>query len=309
MPLSKNEAFESLANNIRMKYDMDYNSNKLFDAGRIKNLQESTDPVLKKFASVYSGDVSKGGHPDYNYLAEADYIGEVEKGSITAFFFDLKNFTKYFRLLDDKEKVYKAKAASIEAVAAISSMYGGHLHEIPGDGVLIFFGGRHCENDVMALRALYALCDSMYVLENYIIPEYNSDEYPDIYPKMGLDYGEVLWGAYGASPSYEVKATSFNVDIASKMMSYCSSKEAAIGNDIKNFLAIDARYLIKNKESYNKSLTVNGVPKSILYAIWKFDWKKYRNDKMPDSTNLDGLYTPNISITKSRTKLQDAPLA
>ena len=310
MNIKKIDAYEKLGNQIRKKYGMEYDATKLYSNSEFAIIKESTNEFMHKYASAYSGEErTKGGHPNYDYLAEQSNIGLSESGSITAFYFDLKNFTKYFRLLDNKEKVYKAKAASIEAVASICYMYGGHLHEIPGDGVLFYFGGKYCDHSIEAQKALFALCDSMVILEKYIIPQYNSDDYPDIYPKMGLDFGEVLWGAYGSNPNYEVKATSFNVDIASKMLSYCNSKESALGDDFKKHLEIEEIYLTKNDKSYRKQLKVKGVEKIIDYPIWKFNWREYYNKEMSDNTEISNLSNPKFKSTQSRSILKDAPLA
>ncbi len=312
MSYSKKQAFKSLSNQIRKKYGFDYERSEILSEGQIFEIAKSDEEILQKFAEISEGKIpTKGGHPDYDYLSTNGYIGKTESGRITAFFFDLKNFTKYYRLLDNKEKVYKAKAASIEAIIQVCYLYGGHLHEIPGDGVLIFFGGRDSDHYITAYQALMAITDAMVILEDQIIPEYNTDQYPDIYPKMGIDFGDATWGAYGASPLYETKATSFNVDIASKMMKWCNSKDIAIGDDFRKHLELDPKYLEKISESYRKILTIKGQERKIDYSFWRFDWKNFKKDKMDDEVDLKNIstYPQTTSPLTSKTKLKDAPLA
>ncbi len=311
MAITKTSAFKSLAQEIRRKYGLSYNSSLLLNEREIGDISKSADAAYQHFAQAYRGEEYRpGGHPDYNYLAEADNIGKTEEGQISAFYMDLKNFTKYCMLLS-RSDVYKAKSAAIEAVISVCRIYGGHLHEVPGDGVLVFFGGKNADSTDVALHSLQAACDSMAFLEGDVIPEYENERYPDIYPKMGIDHGVSLWGAYGCNPHYEVKATSFYVDIASKMMGCCDSKEIAIGDSIKAFLDIDEAKYLKNEWTYSRELTVGGQKRSIEYKTWKLDWRKFRREMMRSDEDLSmlGVVGPLPANIISKTKLGDAPLA
>ena len=219
MPLTKKAAFKTLAQKARKKYGFQFNGTSLINESQVREFQKSTESSYRLFAEIYEAKEYKhGGHPDYDYLAESENIGKTESGNITTLFMDLKNFTKYCCFIPPSD-VYKAKATVIETVIDICKCYDGHLHEIPGDGVMFFFGGKGKDDLDTSTQAINAAINAMSVLEEEVIPEYNnSEKYPDIYPKMGIDYGNVVWGAYGADPYYEVKATSFYVDIASKVM-------------------------------------------------------------------------------------------
>ncbi len=309
--LIKENAFKALGQKIRKQYGLSYKNELLFSTNQLEQVEKSLDPTYLRFIEAYNSMVVKpGGHPDYNHLAELGNIGNSEEGEITAFYMDLKNFTKYC-LFIDRKKVYQAKAAAIEAVIDVCRIYGGHLHEIPGDGVLVFFGGKAKESIESASLAVQAACDAMTFINEEVIPEYNSDtSYPDIFPKMGIDTGPALWAAYGSNPHYEVKATAFNVDIAAKMMCDCDSKEVKIGNDLKTKLEIDKEYL-KLGWVYEKELTVEGIKHEKKYKTWFFDWQKFKNENMHKNVDLAklGLTTSNITITESKSKLGDAPLA
>src|SRR4029077_1933792 len=199
---------------------------------------------------------------------------------------------------------YQAKYASIESTIGVCRIHGGHLHDITGDGVMFFFGGANVNDLECADHALQAASDAMQLLEKEVIVEYNDDsEYPNIHPKIGIDFGEALWAGYGASPHFEAKATAFNVDIAAKMISACNSQEVAIGDDLKTFLEIDEDDYLETGWKYERQLK----EKSISYKTWVFDWRKQlreRDDNDSDLARLGIMRSPLI-VTASRTTLGD----
>jgi class 3 adenylate cyclase len=179
---------------------------------------------------------------------------------------------------------------------------------------MFFFGGRYEDGTDPARRALNAAADTMKLLEEEVIPEYNSNSrYPNIYPKIGVDYGNSLWGAYGAAPLYEVKATAFNVDVAAKMMAQCSAKEVAIGDSLREFIELDREKYLESGWVYASQLTVEGEEKKFSYQTWLFNWSKYLADQKEENYDLakavKGLGLSAPAIVGSRTTLGDAPLA
>lgn len=312
MALTKRAALKALGQKIRQKYGFAIDESLLLGEEQIEQFIKSAEAPYQRFAEAYKGiEFRPGGHPDYDCLAEPENVGDTEEGEITTFFLDLKNFSKYCRLLS-RGKVYEAKAPVIAAVIGVCRMYGGHLHEIPGDGVLFFFGRKNQEPLDTASQAMQAACDAMALLEEDVIPEYNDeDTYPDIYPKVGIDYGTALWAAYGWDPYYEVKATAFNVDIASKMMHQCNSRQMAIGDDLKSFLDIDEEEYLERGWKYERSLTVLGERRTLSYQTWIFDWRTFRREEMDADSDLSklGIAGPAPVVTRSKSKLGDAPLA
>lgn len=311
MALTKRAALKALGQKIRQKHGFTIDESLLLAEEQVEQFIKSAETPYQRFAEAYKGiEFRSGGHLDYDYLVEPGNIGKTEEGEITTLFLDLKNFTKYCLFLSRK-KVYEAKAAVIASVIDVCRIYDAHLHEIPGDGVLFFFGRKNQEPLDAALQAIQAACDTMAFLEEDIIPEYNNeDTYPDIYPKIGIDYGIALWGAYGCDPYYEVKATAFNVDIASKMMNQCNSKQIAIGNDLKKFVVIEEKHL-ECGWKYERRLTVQGEEKTVSYQTWIFDWRTFRRDEMDIDSDLSklGIIGSAPTVIKSKSKLGDAPLA
>lgn len=290
-----------------------YDAGALLSNAEVANFSESREPAYKRFADFYLNHLSRrGGHPDYDHLARPELAGQTEEGTITTLFMDLKNFTKYCCFLSPHD-VYQAKAASIETAVGICRIYGGYLHEIPGDGVMFYFGGKHKADLDYAKKAVNAAADTMDTLEKEVMIEYNSDDqFPSIHPKIGLDYGNAIWGAYGAQPIFEVKATSFNVDIAHKMMNERLSQEIAVGNDLKTLLDIDESRFLSDGWCYERELTVQGETKAISYKTYVFDWGKWLREREDENEDLSLIGTVKMPavITQSATRLSEStPLA
>lgn len=313
MGITKRQALRSIAAQARKRANLSFDSSALLSESLLKEYARSVEPPYKRFVEFSEGQpVKRGGHPDYDFLAETPNIGKTHEGSITTFFMDLKNFTKYCCFLSPG-KVYQAKYATIESVIGVCHLHGGHLHDITGDGVMVFFGGKGLNDIEAARQALDAAADVMELLEDEVIPEYNDKEqYPNIHPKIGVDFGNALWGAYGAPPVFEVKATGFNVDIANKMMSARNSQEVAIGDELKNLLGVDEEDYVESGWVYKKQMTVNGREQKINYKTWVFDWRRHLRDRNEDEKDLARMGSVTVSgpvISRSRTTLGDAPLA
>lgn len=313
MSITKKTALKAIAAQARKRVGLSYDSKAILSNDEAESYLKSSEPSYVRFADFYLNHLTRrGGHPDYDHLALPELAGKTEEGTITTLFMDLKNFTKYCCFLSP-QVVYQAKAASIETAVGVCRIYGGYLHEIPGDGVMFFFGGRNKDDVDYAKKAINAAADTMDTLEKEVMVEYNSDEqFPNIHPKIGVDYGNATWGAYGAQPVFEVKATSFNVDIAHKMMNERLSQEVAVGDDIKNLLKIDEEKYLTDGWCYERQLTVNGETKQICYDTHVFDWQRWLRDKSDENEDLSligTLRSPAI-ITKSATRLSSStPLA
>jgi class 3 adenylate cyclase len=313
MGITKRQALRSIAAQARKHAKLSFDPGALLPESILKEYRRSSEGPYQRFVQFSEGEpVKRGGHPDYNFLADEANIGTTTEGTITTFFMDLKNFTKYCCFLSPG-KVYQAKYATIESVIGVCHLHGGHLHDITGDGVMFFFGGKHLNEIESARQALDAAADAMDLLAKVVIAEYNDNsQYPNIHPKIGVDFGNALWGAYGAPPVFEVKATGFNVDVANKMMSERNSQEVAIGDELKDLLMIDQDKYLETGWVYAKQMTVNGEEKKFSYKTWVFDWRQHLRDRNEDDKDLARMGTVEVSapaIVRSRTTLGDAPLA
>lgn len=312
MGITKKQALRAIAAQARKRARLPYDQGALLSDSLVRDYLGSPEATYKRFAEFYEAlDTRRGGHPDYDFLAEPANVGDTVEGKITTLFMDLKNFTKYCCFLSPKD-VYQAKYASIESTIGVCSIHGGHLHNITGDGVMFFFGGARCNDLDCARHALDAAADAMELLETEVISQYNDRaEYPSIHPKIGVDHGTALWGAYGAPPIFEAKATGFNVDVANKMMGERNSQEVAVGDSLKGFLEIEEDEYLEPGWTYDRQMTINGEEKKISYKTWVFDWRKHLRDRADDDRDLArlGVIKSSVVVTGSRTRLGDAPLA
>lgn len=313
MGITKKQALSAIAAQARKHAGLPFEPGALLPDTVVEGYLSSPEHIYKRFAEFYKSlPLKHGGHPDYDYLAELPNVGETVEGNITTLFMDLKNFTKYCCFLS-RDKVYQAKCASIEATIGVCRLHSGHLHDITGDGVMFFFGGSSTNDLDSARHALDAAADAMELLEKEVIVEYNDNsQYPNIHPKIGVDFGTALWGAYGAPPFFEVKATAFNVDVANKMMSERNSQEVAIGDELKTLLEIDEAKYLESGWVYNRQMTISGEEKKISYKTWVFGWRKHLRDRNDDEKDLARIGIAHFTtpvVTGSRTKLGDAPLA
>jgi class 3 adenylate cyclase len=314
MGITKKQALRAIAAQARKHANLPFDTSALMPENVLKEYLRSPEATYKRFAEFCESlPLKRGGHPEYDFLADPANVGKTAEGNVTTFFMDLKNFTKYCCFLS-RDKVYQAKYASIEAAIGVCRIHGGHLHDITGDGVMFFFGGGRANDVETARQALDAAADAMELLEKEVITEYNDNcQYPNIHPKIGVDFGPALWGAYGAPPNFEVKATAFNVDVANKMMSDRNSQEVAIGDELKNLLEVGEEEYLENGWVYNRQMTVNGEEKKISYKTWVFDWRKHlrdRNEEDKDLARIGFVTLPAQAALKgSKTTLGPAPLA
>lgn len=173
MPITKKQALKAIAAQARKHAGLKFDPNALLPERTIDEYLRSPEDAYKRFGEFLKNlPIRRGGHPDYDELAKMENLGRTAEGNITTLFMDLKNFTKYCCFLSRRD-VYQAKFASIEAAIGVCRLHGGHLHDIPGDGVMFFFGGARANDVEAARRALDAAADAMQLLEDVVIAEYN----------------------------------------------------------------------------------------------------------------------------------------
>lgn len=195
--------------------------------------QEIIRPIWKKpgLAQAIIGD-----HPDFKHLAGSDII---EKFPITTLFMDIVSSTR-LGILYPPEKVFQIKNAFITAAIDIIQAFDGHVHRIMGDAVMAFFGNNKTSPEDAALSALNAASVLQYMTSLVISPKLADEGFEDAFGiRMGVDYGpkeDVLWASYGFPGSNEVTATSFFVDVASKLQHSAPKNSIMLGQSICEFI-------------------------------------------------------------------------
>jgi len=259
---------------------VDYNFGKNFAESIAKSVNERSysefsDPKKLKLdmlnaivqqSGLSSVDKTLGGHPDYDHLTEE----LTEDSTITTLFADLRNFTRY-GLFFPPQRIRHIKKAVISSFIYIVHAYDGHVHNIPGDGLMVYFGGKSKDNAESAFNAVMAGASLLYALDNYINPilqeEYGFED--RLHMRVGVEYGDVIWGQYGIHGVVEVKATGFSVDFSAKIQQIADTDKMRIGEGLQNLLNL-SEGLLSDTQAYQRQL--NKVQKRAKH--YDLDWKE-----------------------------------
>jgi adenylate cyclase len=198
------------------------------------DLQSFVRSVYSKPAPTRAQSI--GDHPDFLHL-KANF-GE-EHCAITTLFMDLENSSR-LGLLYPLHDVYRIKNAFILVAIEIVQAFDGHVHRIMGDAVMAYFGGRTGKPEDAIASALNAASLIRYFVESVVLPRFNQEGYGDAFGiRIGLDHGkepDVLWSCYGYGSTTEVTATSFYVDVASKLQHAAGRNQIMIGQSLRDFM-------------------------------------------------------------------------
>jgi adenylate cyclase len=177
-----------------------------------------------------------GDHPDFRHL----------KGThnriycpITTLFMDLEGSTR-LNLIYSLEDVQRVKNAFIRAAIEIIKSFDGHVHRIMGDAVMAFFGGMEVSSECASVDAINCAAVLQLFAEQVVRIDLGDEGLADPFGiRIGIDYGseeKVLWSSYGYPGMDEVTATSFHVDIASKLQHSAGRNQVMIGQSLKEIL-------------------------------------------------------------------------
>ncbi|MDH5681035.1 MAG: adenylate/guanylate cyclase domain-containing protein, partial [Spirochaetota bacterium] len=199
--------------------------------------------------------------------------------SIVTLFMDIEISTGLSNRFE-LEDVYNIKNAFIKLTMTIIQSFDGHVHRIMGDAVMAFFGGFGQKDENSVINGINCASVLQLFVNNDVIPflkgEYGHDVEFGI--RIGLDYGnakDVLWSSYGFPGMEEVTATSFYVDIASKMQHIAKKNQIMIGKNLKEHIDLPEE-LVENKSELMPSFPKHN---SLFYKYHSFElnWTEYIN--------------------------------
>ncbi|MCD0462092.1 adenylate/guanylate cyclase domain-containing protein [Roseiconus lacunae] len=195
----------------------------------VDSAQKVLRPLFGKGSSLAP---AIGDHPNFHHL----------KGTsdncycpIVTMFMDIEGSTR-LSLLYPLEKVQRIKNAFIQSAIRIVQSFDGHVHRIMGDAVMSFFGGVAEKSEDAIINGVNCAAVLQHFAEHVVRPkldEIGCDH--DFGIRVGLDFGseeDVLWSAYGYPGVEEVTATSFFVDIASKLQHSAGRNQAMFGGSL-----------------------------------------------------------------------------
>ncbi len=202
-----------------------------------------------------------GPHPDYRHLLGTT---NTERGAVTTLFLDIANSTR-LGLIYPLEVVYLLKNAVLCAAIEIVNAFDGHVHRLMGDAALAFFGGKGRRDEDGAIDAVNCATVLRYYVETVVIPalEDVGGLEAGIGIRIGVDHGpedKVLWSAYGYPGNEEVTATSFHVDVASKLQHSAGRNQIMIGQRLRELLDFPSELL------EDKTETADGNVRTVPYV-------------------------------------------
>jgi adenylate cyclase len=225
-----------------------------------------------------------GDHPDFRYLKGTR--NQVHC-AITTLFMDLEGSTR-LNLIYPLEQVQQIKNSFIRAAIEIINAFDGHVHRIMGDAVMAFFGGTDTLPEQASIDAINCSAVLQMFAEQTVRPFLQSEGLDDPFGiRIGIDYGsaeKVLWSSYGYPGMDEVTATSFHVDVASKLQHSAGRNQIMIGQSLKEFLDFPDDLLnVKRSQQNGENVfriylepnhtDKDGIP--INYRQFLLKWEEY----------------------------------
>ncbi|MCP2015911.1 class 3 adenylate cyclase [Deinococcus sp. HSC-46F16] len=244
----------------------------------IRSYAEPTITLLRE-AGLLSAVRTLGGHPGFDPRPD-----ETREAPVTTMFADLRNFTKYALFLP-LDQVREIKARVIKTAVDTVHAFDGHVHNIPGDGVMAFFGAPGEDPRLGATRALRAGAYLLTLIRDDVstfLMEQGIFDAP-VKMRVGIEYGTALWGQYGVLGTSEVKATGFPVDFAAKVQQSVGADELGLGEGIVDLLSIPDDFILRRGAEYRRQYK-NEVRVKKSYV---FDWVSFIDSE--DEATLENM--------------------
>ncbi|HGN2573526.1 TPA: adenylate/guanylate cyclase domain-containing protein [Providencia rettgeri] len=202
-----------------------------------------------------------GCHPDFLHLDEPN--SSPESGYVVTMFIDIIGSTK-LGVLYSPNDVFLFKNSVITGAIETITAFDGHVHRIMGDAVMAFFRNKDLEGSCQILNsAIDAINCASYLIEvmnKIVAPQIRADGLEKVGIRIGIDLGMkdwVLWSNYGTPGINEVTATSFYVDIASKLQHKAPTNSIMIGENLAKELGLIGSDFIKIKKKKKDGEEVN----------------------------------------------------
>lgn len=160
--------------------------------------------------------------PGYN-ASDLDF-GSYDGDNYTVLFVDMRGSTER-ALKYGAKKTFLTMHIYLSALLAVINHYKGHVIDIMGDGIMVFFGGRRDEaRNIYKFNAIQnaGLCGlDMIKITNKVINKLIEDNKLGsvIQIGIGIDFGSVVITKIGISNFFDVKAFGDCINIASKFAS------------------------------------------------------------------------------------------
>lgn len=211
-----------------------------------------------------------GSHPDFVNLKGTDLV---EQHWIISGFIDVKGSTKLFNEFT-KGTVRLITETIIKASILSVNLCGGYVHRIQGDGLMVYFGGKHVEKKKAVKDALKSFSMISYFVKNDLREFFEENGIHDIHTRGGLDLGhtnQVDWFYSGIGDSGEVTTCSLHTSLAPKMQHNAKNSGIVAGHNVYTQLGKEKYFECRAKE-------IHDYGDGRKYYQYNFDWERYLVD-------------------------------
>lgn len=162
----------------------------------------------------------------------------------------------------------------IRATILAVNMCGGYVHRIQGDGVMVYFGGKHIDKAKAVEDALKSFAMISYFVKNDLKEFFEENGIHNIHTRGGLDLGhtnQVDWFYSGNGDTGEVTTCSLHTSLAAKMQHNAKNSGIVVGHHIFTQLG-------KEKYFDRRSKEVHDYGDARKYYQYNFEWERYLVD-------------------------------
>jgi class 3 adenylate cyclase len=257
-----------------------------------KRLLPSLSALANELGLAPNFDQQLGLHPDFAHLKGTDNI---ENHYIVSLFIDIKGSTNLFSKYEP-ETVLIINTTTQRAAIHTCLIFGGYVHRLQGDGLMVYFGGKGKEKTTAALRALQSASVFTYFVK-YDLKKlsWSQQGIDKIFTRIGIDLGDdkdVLWSMAGIGEISEVTTCSLHTSLASKMQASADSNGIVIGDNVKNTLGLQIQNLVQpvsmrtGKQSDKYIFQI--MDASFNYTQYDLDWLNFLKRQDFILTNMEG---------------------
>ena len=179
--------------------------------------------------------IKQGGAEYYGIISESDeFLREHvnEKIPMAVMFVDLVGSTDMSLSLPE-EKVAMIVSSFAQEMAIAVKQHSGYTLKFVGDAVIGYF--IHKSALIASDNAISCAQNMIKIIEEGINPILNNYDYPDLYIKIGIDYGESMVMRYGKDKARaHVDLLGPVMNIAAKVQNKAKPQQIMIGEDIFN---------------------------------------------------------------------------
>ena len=216
--------------------------------------------------------ITVGPHPDFSDITELNYLNH----HCVSVFIDIKGSTRLIEKYTLLE-VRLIKDSLLTLAIQITNQFGGHVHRLQGDGILIQFVRRDQHENDSIINALNASSILTQFVKNDLATKMQEYGIRPLKIRIGIDFGEakdVLWSYYGIPDCGELTTTSLHTDMAAKLQAKAYDNSILIGGNIKTKLDLkkDFYNFFENETSREK---VYYISNQFTYPFFVFDWFEY----------------------------------